>query len=92
MSQLRKSSSAASQPNKIIKINHLRELAMVGVLSPGASVVYEGRAALDDFRNCWSDSKRFSSANCRTLGSVTQDAIGFRGQRRLKSHPETPGG
>ncbi len=51
MSQLRKSSSAASQPRKVNKINYLRGKRLVSFLSRVPSVVCEGQAALDDVRN-----------------------------------------
>jgi hypothetical protein len=52
MSQLRKSSSAASQLRKINKINYLRDGPFDAFLSLVSSVTCDAQAALDDVRNC----------------------------------------
>jgi hypothetical protein len=51
MSQLRKSSSAASHRRKVNRINHLHDWVLAELLSAGPSVVCVGQAALDDVRN-----------------------------------------
>ena len=51
MSQLRKSSSAASHIRKINKINHLRERVSLEIASHCRSITCGGQAALDDVRN-----------------------------------------
>ena len=51
MSQLRKSSSAASHIRKVNEINHLRECVSLEIASRVRSITCGGQAALDDFRN-----------------------------------------
>jgi hypothetical protein len=51
MSQLRKSSSAASQLRKSNKINDLRGEQLTALLSCASTVICEAQAALDDIRN-----------------------------------------
>jgi hypothetical protein len=66
MSQLRKSSSAASQPHNVNEINHLHDWTLAELLSAVPSVVCAGQAALDDLRNwlTWFNSLRtFSSSS-----------------------------
>jgi hypothetical protein len=60
MSQGRKSSSAASQPHKVYKINHLHDWTLAELLSAVPSAVCAGQAALDDLRNwrTWFNSLR----------------------------------
>jgi hypothetical protein len=45
---LRKSSSAASQPSKVNKINHLHDWTFAELLSAVPAVVCAGQAALDE--------------------------------------------
>jgi len=51
MSQLRKSSSAASHANKINEIKYLRGQQLTALLSLIPSDICDGQAALDDVRN-----------------------------------------
>jgi hypothetical protein len=79
--QLRKSSSAASQPRKINEINHLHDRMRAELLSTVPSVVCVGQAALDDVRNWLSSStplmrlparRTFRSGHGRTNEPVAQ--------------------